>query len=233
MPEAGRVRAGRRRTRVGRWRGSARGRTGGPAANSGAEAGHGVAAVVLERHRRHRHEHVVGQQVHQRGDVGRLPRADEPAATDRRPAAAASARRARRPRRRPASRLGGRALEACARPLQRAVDRVHRAAQHARDLGGGEPQDVAQHEDGELAGRQDLAGGHEGQRDGLGQLVAGLRAGWRGGQAVEEGVGVGLQPDDLAEPGRLGRLHVGHVPRLGRAPAAARRASRHRRVATW
>ena len=34
-----------------------------------------------------------------------------------------------------------------------------------------------------------------------------------------EGVGIRLEPYDLAEPGRLGRFNVAHVPFLGRASA--------------
>ena len=47
------------------------------AEDAGAEAGHDVSALVFERHRRHRHEDVVGQQGHQRVEIGGLPRADE------------------------------------------------------------------------------------------------------------------------------------------------------------
>jgi hypothetical protein len=82
-----------------------------------------------------------------------------------------------------------------------------------------ESEDVAQDEDSELAGRQDLKGGHEGQGDGFGLLVAGLRAERHAGDALEQGVGEWLEPDDLAEPGRLGRFNVGHIPLLGRTPA--------------
>ena len=53
----------------------------------------------------------------------------------------------------------------------------------------------------------------------FGLLVAGLRAGRHADRALQEGVGIRLQPDDLAEPGRLGRFDPGHVPLLGRAPA--------------
>ena len=38
-------------------------------------------------------------------------------------------------------------------------------------------------------------------------------------RTLEEGVGIRLEPDDLAEPGRLGRFDAGHVPLLGRASA--------------
>ncbi len=82
-----------------------------------------------------------------------------------------------------------------------------------------ESEDVAQDEHGELARRQDLKGGHEGQGDGFGLLVAGFRAERRVDGTLEEGVGIWLEPDDFAEPGRLGRFNIGHVPLLGRASA--------------
>ncbi|WP_187365643.1 hypothetical protein [Trebonia kvetii] len=65
-----------------------------------------------------------------------------------------------------------------------------------------ESEDVAQDEESELAGRQDLKGGHAGQGDGFGLLVAGLRAERHAGDALEQGVGERLEPDDLA--GRVG-----------------------------
>jgi hypothetical protein len=46
--------------------------------DAGAEARHDLAALVFEGHRRHREADVVGQQGHQRLEVGGLPRADEP-----------------------------------------------------------------------------------------------------------------------------------------------------------
>ena len=111
------------------------------------------------------------------------------------------------------------ALQAGAGPFERAVDRFDGRVQHAGHLAGVESEDVAQDEDGELAGRQDLEGGDEGQGDGFGLLVAGLRAERHVDRTLEEGVRKRLQPDHLAEPGRLGRFHPGHVPLLGRAPA--------------
>src|SRR5262249_17063884 len=44
---------------------------------AGAEAGDDVSAFVSEGHRRHRDEHVVGQQGHQRVEGGGFPRAGE------------------------------------------------------------------------------------------------------------------------------------------------------------
>jgi hypothetical protein len=83
------------------------------------------------------------------------------------------------------------APRAGARSLGRALDRVHGRVQHVGDLGRGEPEDVAQEEDGELAGRQDLERGHEGRGNGFRLLVTSFR--------VEEDVGMGLEPDGLAE----------------------------------
>ena len=118
------------------------------------------------------------------------------------------------------SAVGGRsALQAGAGPFEGAVDRFDGRVEHVGHLVGVESEDVAQDEHGELARRQDLKGGHEGQRDGFGLLVAGLRAGRHVDRALEEGVGIRLEPHDLAEPGRLGRFNLGHVPLLGRASA--------------
>src|SRR5881394_3840410 len=75
---------------------------------------------------------------------------------------------------------GGRllpALQAGAGSFECAVDRFDGHLQHAGYLAGVESKDVAQDEDGHLARRQQLQGGHERQRDGFGLLVAGLRPG--------------------------------------------------------
>ena len=45
--------------------------------DAGEEAGCGVETVVLERHRRHRDQDVVGEQLDQRPEIGGLPCADE------------------------------------------------------------------------------------------------------------------------------------------------------------
>ena len=42
----------------------------------------------------------------------------------------------------------------------------------------------------------------------FGLLVAGLRAERHVDRALEQGVGIRLEPDDLAEPGRLGRFNI-------------------------
>src|SRR3984885_15285461 len=73
---------------------------------------------------------------------------------------------------------GGRllpALQAGAGSFEGAVDRLDGHLQHPGHLAGAESEDVAQDEDGELARRKHLQGGHEGQRDGFALLVAGLR----------------------------------------------------------
>ena len=62
------------------------------------------------------------------------------------------------------------------------------------DFGGVVAQDVAEDERGALAWGQQLQGGDEGQGDGLGGLVAGLRSGVLVDEVVEQDVGVGFQP---------------------------------------
>ena len=68
------------------------------------------------------------------------------------------------------------ALQAGAGPFEGAVDRFSCRLQHAGHLARVEAEDIAQDEHGELARRQDLKGGHEGQGHGFGPLVASLRA---------------------------------------------------------
>ncbi len=81
-------------------------------------------------------------------------------------------------------------------------------AEHLRHLGRAVAEHVAQHEHGALTGRHALEPGDEGQAHGLPGLVAGVGAVGAVGQALEQRVGVGLQPDRLAPARRL---------RLGRA----------------
>src|SRR5258705_11053190 len=94
------------------------------------------------------------------------------------------------------------ALKGGPRPFEGAVDRVDRGVQHVRDLVRVESEDVAQDEDGELARRQQLKGGHEGQRDGFGLLVAGLRADSCVDRTLQKSIGIWLGPYEFAEPGR-------------------------------
>ena len=103
-------------------------------------------------------------------------------------------------------------LQGGAGSFEGAGDRVDADVEHGGYLAGVKAQDVAQDEDGDLAGRQGLKGGHEGQRDGFGLLVAGLGAWWRIDDPDEKGVGEGLQPGGLAALGRLGRFHPGDIP---------------------
>jgi hypothetical protein len=48
------------------------------AEDRGEEPAHGLPALVLERDRRHRHEHVVGQKTDQSLEISIFVRADEP-----------------------------------------------------------------------------------------------------------------------------------------------------------
>jgi hypothetical protein len=76
----------------------------------------------------------------------------------------------------PAHRVGRPRSEAGPGPFQNALDRVDRRVQHPGDLVGAEPEHVAQDEHGDLAGRQELQGRHEGQGDGLALLELGVRS---------------------------------------------------------
>jgi len=183
------------------------------AEQAGAEAGHHVAALVFEGHRRHRHEDVVRQEGHQRVEIGGLPRAGEPRHDRLLGGRVGDGCRFA---------IGGRrllVLQAGAGPFEGAGDRFDGRVQHVGHLARVKTQDVAQDEDRDLAGRQHLQRGHERQRDRFGLLIDGLRAARHIDRTVEEGVGEWLEPDDLAEPGRLGRFNIGHVPLLSLAPA--------------
>ena len=73
-----------------------------------------------------------------------------------------------------------------------ALYRVLGGIEHLGDFGGVVAQGVAEDERGALAWGQQLQGGDEGQGDGLGGLVAGLRSGALVDEVVEQDVGVGL-----------------------------------------
>ena len=75
-----------------------------------------------------------------------------------------------------------------------ALNRFLGGIEHLGDLARAVAQNVAQHEYGALARRQQLQGGDERERDGLGGLVAGLRTGRLVDEVVEQDVGVGFQP---------------------------------------
>ena len=189
-----------------------------------AEPGDEVSSLVLERHRRHRGEHVVGEQGHQRSDIRRLPCADE-SRHDRVLGSGVRGGRRRVLLGRPSP-----VAQVRARPLQRAVDGRDGRVEQVGHLGGTESEDIAQDEDGQLAGRQHLQGGHERQRDRLGLLDARLgpdvpsapskRASGSGSSQV-------TSPSPLGSGGStFGTFHA----EAGRR-AADRRALRHRLVA--
>ena len=118
-----------------------------------------------------------------------------------------TARRARVP-----GLIGGAALGRAPRPAlldrragadERAVHRRRGGIEHRGDLGGGEPQHVAKHEHGALAGREAMKRGEERERYRLAGLVAGLRTGRAVDDAFEQRVGIGLEPQHLAVAGGL------------------------------
>ena len=113
-------------------------------------------------------------------------------------------------------------LQAGTCPFEGAGERFDGRVQHVCHLVGMESEDVAQDEDGELAGRQDLQCRDEGQGDGFGLLVAGLRPERQVGGALEDCVRRGLQPGGLVARRRIGRSELRHVPPAGRAPGSPR-----------
>ncbi len=86
---------------------------------------------------------------------------------------------------------------------ERAVHRRRGGIEHRGDLSGGEPQHVAKHEHGALAGREAMKRGEERERYRLAGLVAGLRTGRAVDDAFEQRVGIGLEPQHLAVAGGL------------------------------
>jgi len=93
-----------------------------------------------------------------------------------------------------------------------------------------EAEDVAQDEDGQLTGWQDLKGGHEGQGRWIRLLVAGLRAERQIDRTFEEGVGYG----SARQPRRAGSARAlipGMSHSLASRRLAERRVLRHRLVA--
>jgi hypothetical protein len=122
-------------------------------------------------------------------------------------------------------------------------------AEHLGDFGGVVAQDVAEDERGALAWGQQLQGGDQGQGDGLGGLVPGLRSGPLVDEVVEQDVRAGLQPGrgvagadrfgqgDLGQ-GDLGQGDLGQGGLGQRGALRGRRLSahsllRHRLVAIW
>ena len=87
-----------------------------------------------------------------------------------------------------------------------------------RDLGGVEAEHVTQDEHRALLWRQPLQPRRERERDRLALLVARVGPGCDVGDAVEQHVGVGLEPDGLGPAARLGHvLHRLDPPRSPRA----------------
>ena len=170
-----------------------------------------IAALVLVGLGRHRQPRVVGEQGDDAVDVAGLDRVGE-AADD---LALALGVRQRRPF---APGRGQARLERRARAAQQAVDRRLAGLEHLGDLGGAEAEHVAQHEHRALLRREVLEADDERQRDRLLGLVARLRSGRVVGDALEQHVGVGLEPDRLAAARRLG--HLGHPLQVLRAAPA-------------
>ena len=127
--------------------------------HGGEEARRLLEAVVLERHRRHRHRDVVGEEGHERVDVAGLVGAGE--AVDERTLLGRDG--TRRPH------VGGRRgepfLDDDARPLERARHGLLARVEDRRDLAGAVAEHVAQDEHGARARRERLERGEERERD--------------------------------------------------------------------
>ena len=120
-----------------------------------------------------------------------------------------------------AARALGRASSAARARCRALLTEASVVVQHLRHLGGAVAEHVAQHQHRPLPGRHPLQAGDEGEPDRLLGLVAGVGAGGAVGQALEQRVGVRLQPDRLAPARRLRR--VGRArQRRSRRPAAGR-----------
>ena len=171
------------------------------------------AALVLVRLGRHADPRVVGEQRDDRVDVAALEGVGE--AREQRALGAGS--RAAAP---PTARSGAASSAARAR-CSALVTEASVLPSIVRDLGGAVAEHVAQHEHGALAGRHALQPGDEREADGLARLVAGVGPVGAVGQALEQRVGVGLQPDRLAQPGRAPARWPGRQrPAVARPPGA-------------
>ena len=113
------------------------------------------------------------------------------------------------------------------RPLQGAVHRRHRGVEHGGDLDRGPAQDVGQQQHGALARRQLLDRRDERETDGLAQLVAGVRPCGGIRQALQLGVGIGLDPQRFCIRPPLRPLGRRAVQLVGHHPAAPRTARHH------
>ena len=151
-----------------------------------------VLAVEPERVRRHRDADVVAEHRRHRGDIGPLVRLDRSPeqlelglGRDRRRTALAAVRAVGR-HRRPGT-------------LQGAVGRDDRHLEQRGGLLRRPVEDVAQDQDRALARRQQLDRGKERQLDGLARHGHGVGLVLARRDLVEQVVGVGLQPRDLAQ----------------------------------
>jgi hypothetical protein len=102
--------------------------------------------------------------------------------------------------------------------MQEAIDRRLAGLEHVGDFAGTETEHVAQHEHRSLLRREVLEPRDKGQRRRFLGLVAGVRTRGVVGDAVEQDVGVGLEPDRLGAACRLGDRR--HSPGLLRAASA-------------
>jgi hypothetical protein len=186
-----------------------------PAEQQGQRPPGHLTALVLERRGRRRQPHILGQQADDAADVARrVGRGQLPYQLPlRRQAGRGRRLTVRRARRLP--RQGGPPA------LERASHRIGRGLEDARGLGPAEAEHVTQHDDGALAGRQQLQRRDERQGDRLGGLVPCLRSRLGAGQLIEQQVWIRFEPGHVAEPGRLGRIGPGlravhrHPPATG------------------
>jgi hypothetical protein len=158
-------------------------------------------------HRRHLHEHVLGEQPLETLDVGVLERPH--VAVDPGPLLGCG-------------RLAERFLpdpgvfHAGTRPLQGTVHRYDGGAEDVRCLGRGEAEYVTQDQRGTLTRRQVLQGGGERQAQ-----AAAVDHGSSRIVRVQQRVRQGLEPGDvLSADERLERVRRGHQPRGQRSAAA-------------
>ena len=172
-----------------------------------------LASLVLERERRHGQPGVVGEQGDDAIHVGGLEGPGEPIHQ------LLLGGRAGRRWRFPLPRSWSLPLQGGAGALERAGHRLLGGAEDVGGLGGVESQHVAEDEDGALAGRQQLQGGDEGERDRFHRLVPRFRTGCAVGETLEQGVRVRFEPEQVAEPGGRGRFKAGRRCGHGRAPA--------------
>ena len=104
-------------------------------------------------------------------------------------------------------------IECSSRSTQQTFDSDVAGIEHGRDLGGGEAENLAQHQGGRLPGRQVLQALDERQLHGLPRLVALVRSRSEIGDVVQQHIGIWLEPGRIFAAARFGRLEWRH--RLG------------------